>query len=164
VGPAAQVVHHSVERVPGRVFLSAQAAPTVGGPALSSARIVVAVGRGIGDPAHLPLFRALADRLGAALGASRVVVDAGWLPFAHQVGQTGTSVSPDLYLAFGISGAVQHLAGMRGSSRVIAVNTDRDAPLCRLADLVVQGDAVHVATQLLERLSTSDRAVAAQLP
>lgn len=120
--------------------------------ALVGAEVVVSVGRGIGGPESLPVFRDLAQRLGAALGASRVVVDSGWLPFAHQVGQTGASVAPGVYLAFGISGAVQHLAGMRGSEVVVAVNTDRDAPLCRVADLVVEGDAVKVAAELLDRL------------
>jgi electron transfer flavoprotein alpha subunit len=111
------------------------------------------VGRGIGSAERLPLFRELAERLHAALGASRVVVDAGWLPFAHQVGQTGTAVAPDLYLAFGISGAIQHLAGMRASKQVVAINTDREATLCRLADLVIEGDATEVAERLLKRLA-----------
>lgn len=122
------------------------------GRALSGARMVLSVGRGIGGPGNVPLFSQLADQLGAAFGASRVAVDLGWVPFAHQVGQTGTSVSPDVYLAFGISGAVQHLAGMRGSHRVVAVNTDATAPLCRLADIVIEGDAVDIARELLDRL------------
>jgi electron transfer flavoprotein alpha subunit len=130
------------------------------GPNLASANVIVAVGRGIGGPENLPVFEALSRRLGAALGASRVVVDAGWLPFSHQVGQTGTSVSPDLYLAFGISGAVQHLAGMRGSDRVVAINTDPDAAICRVADVVIIGDAVEVATGLLERLQRTTRVAA----
>jgi electron transfer flavoprotein alpha subunit len=81
-----------------------------------------------------------------------VVVDAGWVPFAHQVGQTGAAVAPELYLAFGISGAIQHLAGMHRSRCVVAINTDADAPLCRIADLVVKADAVKVAETLLDRL------------
>lgn len=129
---------------------------------LARADVVVSVGRGIGGPERLDLFADLARKLGGALGASRVVVDSGWLPFAHQVGQTGTSVAPTVYLAFGISGAVQHQAGMRGSQVVVAVNTDRDAPLCQVADLVVEADAVAVAVTLvdsLDRLSTApDRA------
>lgn len=119
---------------------------------LTAARVVVAVGRGVGGAERIDLFRRLADRLGGALGASRVAVDAGWLPFAHQVGQTGTAVAPDVYLAFGISGAIQHLAGMRSSRSVVAVNTDPTAPLCRRADVVVPQDAVEFATALLERL------------
>jgi electron transfer flavoprotein alpha subunit len=82
-----------------------------------------------------------------------VVVDSGWLPFRHQVGQTGTAVSPDVYAAFGISGAIQHLAGMRGSKRVIAINTDLEAPICSVADVVINADANEVAKALLDRSS-----------
>ncbi|ADB51757.1 electron transfer flavoprotein subunit alpha/FixB family protein [Conexibacter woesei] len=121
---------------------------------LTAARIVVAVGRGIGGAEQVPLFRALAQRLGAALGATRVVVDQGWLPFAHQVGQTGAVVAPDLYLAFGISGAVQHLVGMRDSGTLVVVTTDPGSDICQLADVVVEGDAVAVATALLRELET----------
>ncbi len=116
---------------------------------LAQARIVVCIGRGIGDAEHVPLFERLAAHLGGALAATRVVVDRGWLPFAHQVGQTGETVAPDLYLGFGVSGAAQHLAGIRASRHIVAINTDPDAPLCRLADVVVAGDAVEVATRLL---------------
>lgn len=124
----------------------------MGAVPLAGARVVVTVGRGIGGAGDLPLFARLADRVGAALGATRVVVDQGWAPFAHQVGQTGASVSPELYLAFGVSGAVQHLAGIRGARRVVAINTDPTAALCRAADVVVQADAVTVAGALLQRL------------
>jgi electron transfer flavoprotein alpha subunit len=120
---------------------------------LPVAKVIVSVGRGIGGADRVPLFRELAERMHAGLGASRVAVDAGWLPFAHQVGQTGTSVAPDLYLAFGISGAIQHLAGIRASKRVVAINTDREASLCRLADLVIEADATEVAERLLKRLA-----------
>lgn len=119
---------------------------------LSAARVIVSVGRGVGGPENIPIFRELAARLGAGFGATRVVVDAGWVPFAHQVGQTGAAVAPELYLAFGISGAIQHLAGMHRSRCVVAINTDADAPLCRIADLVVKADAVKVAETLLDRL------------
>lgn len=122
------------------------------GTSLTGAQVVVAVGRGIGGAEQVPLFEQLAGRLSAALGASRAVVDAGWLPFAHQVGQTGATVNPALYLAFGISGAIQHVAGMRGAQRVVAVNTDPEAPLCSLADLVIAGDAVDQARRLLDLL------------
>jgi electron transfer flavoprotein alpha subunit len=120
---------------------------------LSGARTVVAVGRGIGGPEHVGLFRELAEALGGALGASRAVVDLGWLPFAHQVGQTGAAVAPELYLGFGISGAVQHVVGMRESRTIVAVNTDAGAPLCEMADIVVEGDAVEVARGLLAELA-----------
>jgi electron transfer flavoprotein alpha subunit len=123
---------------------------------LFGAKIVVSVGRGIGGPDNLDVFRHLAARLGAALGASRVAVDSGWLPFGHQVGQTGASIAPDVYLAFGISGAVQHLAGIRGSKTIVAVNTDPDAPLCKSADLVLVGDAVTIASTLLRLLGGRD--------
>jgi electron transfer flavoprotein alpha subunit len=121
-------------------------------PPLATAEIVVAVGRGIGGPERLPLFHRLARELGAALGATRVVVDRGWLPFACQIGQTGTAVAPRLYVGFGVSGAVQHLVGMRDSETIVAVNSDRDADLCALADLVVEGDAATVAQALLSQL------------
>ncbi len=117
---------------------------------LTGARIVIAVGRGVGGPERLPVFRRLADELGAALGATRVVVDQGWLSFAHQVGQTGATVAPELYLGFGISGAAQHLVGMRDSRAIVAINTDEDAPLCRIADLVVNADAFDVAARLVD--------------
>jgi electron transfer flavoprotein alpha subunit len=136
----------------GRLSVTRDEQSHADGVPLAGSRLVVSVGRGIGGPDHVDRFRELADRLGAGFGASRVAVDAGWVPFAHQVGQTGTSVAPDVYLAFGISGAIQHLAGMRGSRRVIAVNTDPQAPLCRAADLVVEGDARTVADALLARL------------
>lgn len=121
-------------------------------PQLASAAIVLSVGRGIGGPERLPLFRELAEALGAALGATRVVVDRGWLPFACQIGQTGTAIAPRLYIGFGVSGAVQHLVGMRDSDTIVAVNSDRDADLCAHADLVVEGDAATVAEALLSQL------------
>lgn len=128
------------------------------GVLLSGAKVIVSVGRGIGGPDAVTRYRELAAVAGAALGASRVVVDSGWLPFAHQVGQTGASVAPELYVAFGISGAVQHLAGMRGSKRVIAVNTDPEAPISRVADVVVQADANDVADALLKKFVDAGRA------
>lgn len=125
---------------------------------LSVAKTVVVVGRGAGAPASLAVFRALAVRLGAALGATRAVVDAGWLPFSHQVGQTGAVVAPALYIGFGVSGAVQHMAGIQRSRRIVAVNTDPTAPLCQRADFVIIDDALTVASALLARLEKSDDA------
>ncbi|WP_242908071.1 electron transfer flavoprotein subunit alpha/FixB family protein [Actinomadura terrae] len=119
---------------------------------LAGARMIVSVGRGVGAPEAVGRYRRLAELTGSALGASRAVVDGGWLPFAHQVGQTGATVAPDLYVAFGISGAVQHVAGMRASGRVVAVNTDPEAPIVRLANLVIVADANKVADALLRRL------------
>jgi len=135
-----------------RVRVLEASSDAAAGVPLNAARVVVSVGRGIGGADKVPLFRELAERVGAAVGASRVAVDSGWVPFAHQVGQTGTAVAPDLYVAFGISGAIQHLAGMRGSRSIIAINTDVEAPICRLADIVVKADAVEVAEGLLKRL------------
>jgi electron transfer flavoprotein alpha subunit len=137
--------------VPARVRVRAIESRELDGSAvvLPAARVVVCIGRGIGGADHVPLFAALAARLGGALGATRAAVDAGWLPFAHQIGQTGETVAPDLYLGFGVSGAAQHLAGMRESKRIVAINTDVDAALCRFADVVVEGSAVEVGTRLL---------------
>lgn len=151
--PDAPVSTLSLAVTEPRVRRAAGAAGGVPIP-LPGARIVVAVGRGVGGPAHLGLFRELAAALGAALGASRVVVDQGWLPFGHQVGQTGASVAPELYLGFGISGAVQHIVGMRESRTIVAINTDRHAPLCEVADVVIQADAVEVARALLAEIGS----------
>lgn len=140
-----------------RVRVLEAAGPSNDGVPLAAAKTIISVGRGIGGPEHVPLYRELADRIGAALGASRVAVDSGWVPFAHQVGQTGTAVAPDLYVAFGISGAVQHLAGMRASKTVVAVNTDHEAPMCRVADLVIRADANEVVGGLLAKLESASR-------
>lgn len=151
----AEVIELHGEPGTSRVRVLETAAEHLDGVPLAAARTVISVGRGIGGPDRVELFRQLADRVGAALGASRVAVDSGWVPFAHQVGQTGTAVAPDLYVAFGISGAIQHLAGMRGSRAIIAVNTDPEAPMSRLADVVVNADAVEVAEGLLKRIANA---------
>ncbi|RBQ19401.1 hypothetical protein DP939_15910 [Spongiactinospora rosea] len=152
---SAPVVEVSAERSTPSA-LTATALPTPPGMVpLAGARTIVSVGRGVGGAAEIDRYRRLAERTGAALGASRAAVDSGWVAFGHQVGQTGASVAPDLYLAFGISGAVQHLAGMRASRRVVAVNTDPEAPICRMAHLVVVADANAVADELLRRLDGS---------
>ena len=110
---------------------------------LSRASVIVSAGRGIGSADRVELARALADALGGEVGASRPVVDAGWLERARQVGSSGQNVSPALYVACGISGAIQHLAGMKGSGFVLAVNTDRDAPIASVADVLVVADVAE---------------------
>ena len=115
---------------------------------LPAARVVVAAGRGIGGPENLPLLEELAAALGGVVGASRAVTDAGWLPHDRQIGSSGVTVNPKLYVACGISGAIQHLVGMRGSGFVAAINKDAEAPIFEAADVGIVGDALEVVPAL----------------
>jgi electron transfer flavoprotein alpha subunit len=122
--------------------------PTFGGN-ITKSKIIIAVGRGIGDSSKLDLFRELAQKLGAALAASRPIIDMGWLPADHQVGLSGQTVKPNVYVAFGISGAAQHVAGMRDAGLIIAINKDASAPIFQVAHYGVVGDLFDVAPRLL---------------
>jgi electron transfer flavoprotein alpha subunit len=124
------------------------------GPTLDDARVVVAAGRGLRDQRHLALIQELADAIGnAAVGVTRPLVDAGWAPFNLQIGQTGTTVKPDVYIAVGISGAPQHVVGMKGSKRILAINRDKDAPIFQLANLGIVGDALTVVPAVIDLLT-----------
>ena len=133
-------------RVVERVEEAGAAAP------IEEARIIVAGGRGMGGPDGFKVVEELAEALGGAVGATRAAVDAGWIPYAQQIGQTGKIVKPALYLALGISGAIQHKVGMQTASTIVAVNRDPDAPIVDFADVVVIGDLFEVAPALLAAL------------
>lgn len=117
---------------------------------LTDAKIICSGGRGLGGPEGFELIEALADKVGGVVGASRAAVDAGWIDQSHQVGQTGTTVKPEIYFACGISGAIQHQAGMSGSKIVIAINKDPECPMMKIADYAIEGDLKKVIPEIIQ--------------
>jgi electron transfer flavoprotein alpha subunit len=155
VGGAASVVPVNVE-IPDELLAARRVErheEQAAGPKLEDAKVVIAGGRGLQDASNFKLLEELAEAIGdAAVGASRAVVDAGWVPYSYQIGQTGKAVRPEVYIAVGISGATQHVVGMKASKRIVAINRDADAPIFRLADVGIIGDALTVVPKLIEAI------------
>ncbi len=155
-GPAPEVEAVSMPNVghAGEASVTASQTEELEGPKLEEAAVVVAAGRGIGTEEGFAVIEELASKLGAATGATRAIVDAGWVPYSKQVGQTGKTVKPDVYIAAGISGAMQHLVGMKDSKIIIAINKDEEAPIFGISDLGIVGDVHKVLPKLIEALSS----------
>ena len=155
-GGSAELVHAPVtleDFSRGAVMVDRELARAEG-PSIEEADVIVAGGRGLGSPDQFALVEALAQALGGAVAATRAVVDAGWYPYSTQVGQTGRTVAPKLYVACGISGAIQHKVGMQSSGTIVAINKDRNAPIFDYCDLGVVGDLFDVVPKLTELVRT----------
>ena len=153
-GPAAAVVSAPVPELgaTGGACVTSVHVEETSGPKLDEANIVVSGGRGLGEAAKYAMIEQLAKLLKGAPGASRAIVDAGWVPYSYQVGQTGKVVKPSVYIAAGISGATQHMVGMKGAKNIIAINKDKEAPIFGIADLGIVGDVHKVLPKLIEAL------------
>ena len=150
-GAPPQVEQVSPELSPGSraVKILDRSVEESSGPKLEEAQVVVTGGRGMGGPENFPILEELAGLLGGAVGATRAVVDAGWMPYSMQVGQTGKTVKPNVYIAAGVSGAMQHTVGMKGSKNIISINKDEEAPIFKLSDLGIVGDVHKVMPQII---------------
>ena len=146
-GEIQQVAAATTPTLPG-VRVVDSVAEAAAGPSIDDARVIIGAGRGVGGPDGLALLDELASAIGGAVGASRAVVDSGWIDFSRQIGQTGKTVKPDLYIACGVSGAIQHKVGVQSAGTIIAVNKDSDAPIAEFADLLVVGDLFEVVPLL----------------